>query len=57
MTKKEAIARKQAWSKALVEGRVVRFFDGLTFRSYPTIEAAKAAVLTCEGAEIVVVGE
>lgn len=42
MTKKEAKARKAAWSLALSEGRVVRFNDGLEFRSFPTADAAEA---------------
>ncbi len=43
-TKKEAIARKAAWSKALAEGRVVRYNGGLSLTSYPTIEQALLAV-------------
>lgn len=45
MTKKKAAwARKEAWSKALAEGRVVKLveFDRLT--SYPTIEQAQRAL-------------
>lgn len=42
MTKKEAKARKEAWNKALMEGRVVRFNDGMEFRSFATAEAAES---------------
>jgi hypothetical protein len=42
MTKKEAKARKQAYTKALKEGRVVRYNDGCSFRSFPTVAAAEA---------------
>ena len=41
MTKKEAKARKEAYTKALKEGRVVRYNDGFSFRSFATVEAAK----------------
>jgi len=41
MTKKEAKARKEAWTKALMEGRVVRFNDGMEFRSFLTADAAE----------------
>lgn len=34
MTKKEARAGKEAWTKALAEGRVVRFDEGMSFRSF-----------------------
>jgi len=44
-TKREAINRKAEWHKALVEGRVVRSFGGLSLTSYPTVEAARAAWL------------
>jgi hypothetical protein len=40
-TKKEAKARKEAWTKALSEGRVVRYNDGMEFRSFLTAEAAE----------------
>jgi hypothetical protein len=43
MTKKEAIARKAAWSAALKEGRVVNFV-GMRLTSYPTVERAQAAL-------------
>ena len=43
MTKKESFERKQAWALAVMEGRVlVRFNDGMEFRSFPTREAAEA---------------
>lgn len=36
--------RKLAWARAVTDGRVVRFNDGLTFKSYPTVfEAEQAA--------------
>ena len=41
MTKKEAKARKEAWTKALADGRVVKYNDGMEFQSFPTIEAAE----------------
>lgn len=43
-TKAEAKAQKAEWAKALVEGRVVRFNDGLTLKAYPTIEARDLAL-------------
>lgn len=43
-TKKEAIERKAAWSKALQEGRVVRYNGGMTLTSYPTVERARQAL-------------
>ena len=42
MTKKEARARKEAYSLALKEGRVVRYNSGLSFQSFKTVEAAQA---------------
>ena len=42
MTKKEAKARKEAYTKALAEGRVVRYNNGLSFRSFKTVEDAEA---------------
>ena len=44
MTKKEARARNEAYRTALEEGRVVRYNDNCSFRSFPTIEAAEAFV-------------
>jgi hypothetical protein len=44
MTKNQAIERNAAWSKALAEGRVVRWNDGMTLTSYPTELLALAAV-------------
>ena len=57
-TKKEAIERKVAWNRALIEGRVVRYNDGLTMTSYSTKEKAEAAARELEGAELVaLIGE
>ena len=44
MTKREAIKRKADWAKALAEGRVVRWNDGMVLTSYPTVAGALAAV-------------
>ena len=44
MTKKEAKARNEAYRKALQEGRVVRYNDNCSFRSFATAEAAQAFV-------------
>ena len=41
MTKKEAAKRKADWSKALAEGRVVRYNDGMQLRSFASVEEAK----------------
>lgn len=56
MTKKESYARKEAWSLALKEGRVVRY-DEFTMTSYPTIEARDAALARNGFGEIVVYPE
>jgi hypothetical protein len=55
MTKRDAIKRKAAWTLALKEGRVVRYSDGLTLQSFPTVERAEAEVIAANefGAEIV----
>ncbi len=56
MTKRqEAIARKAAWQLALLEGRVVRWQGGMQLTSYPTVDAARAAIVAAgdETAEIV----
>lgn len=45
-TKKEAKARKAAWTAALADGRVVRTNDGNTLTAYTTKEAALRAVET-----------
>ena len=45
MTRKESIAQHVAWSKALEEGRIVRFEDG-KFVSFPTVERARQTVVT-----------
>jgi hypothetical protein len=59
MTKKEAKARKVAYTQALKEGRVVRYNEGCSFRSFPTVVAAEiyVAELAASGlvANIVVV--
>lgn len=59
MMKKEAIARKAAWQRALAEGRVVRHDDGMRLTSYVTAEAAQREVEVARSvglkAEIVVV--
>ena len=44
MTKKESIARKQAWQQALSEGRVVRYNEGCSMRSFKTQDEAHAFV-------------
>ncbi len=44
MTRKQrAHARKDAWTLALAEGRVVRYPELSRFTSYPTVAAAVAA--------------
>jgi len=50
MTKKEAKARKEAWNKAIDEGRALRFGNGQYFKSYPTIEACHAALAEAKAA-------
>ena len=50
MTKKEAKARKEAYTKALKEGRVVRYNEGCSFRSFATVAAAEAYVAEITGA-------
>lgn len=44
MTKKEAIARRDAWEKAVNEGRVVNFPGMQSFQSYKTVDDAEQAV-------------
>jgi hypothetical protein len=44
MTKKEAKARKAAWQRALVEGRIVRSNGGMTLTSNKTVHDAKMLV-------------
>ena len=53
--KKAAKMRKAAWNQALIEGRVVRFQNGITLRSFlntdtacKAVEEAKAAGLQAE---------
>jgi hypothetical protein len=41
MTKKEAAKRKADWSKALAEGRVVRYNNGMQLRSFASIVEAE----------------
>lgn len=43
MTKKQARERKAEWQRALAEGRVVKFDNGLTFTAYMTQAQALAA--------------
>lgn len=50
MTKKEAKARKEAYTAALKEGRVVRYNEGCSFRSFPDVAAAEAFVTEIKGA-------
>ena len=42
MTKFEARLAKSNWSKALAEGRVVRFNSGASFKAFKTTDDAKA---------------
>jgi hypothetical protein len=44
MTKKEARARNEAYRQALTEGRVVRYNQGCSFRSFKTVEQACAFI-------------
>jgi hypothetical protein len=53
MTKKEVKARKEAYTKALKEGRVVCYNDGCSFRSFPTVAAAEAYVAELTAAGLV----
>lgn len=50
ITKKEAAARKAAWTKALAEGRVVRYNVGTTFQSFTTVQEAHAFARTVNAA-------
>ena len=52
MTKKEAKARKEAYTKALKEGRVVQYNEGCSFRSFPTVAAAEAYLVEIKGAGV-----
>jgi len=50
MTKKESKAHKLAWNTAIVEGRAVRWLDGSSFKSLPTVAAAHlylSEILAC----------
>lgn len=44
--KREAQDRRDAWRKAVSEGRVVMIGDGSTGRTYLTVGEAEAAVVT-----------
>jgi hypothetical protein len=44
MTKREARRHKAEWDKAIHEGRVVRWGEGLHFEAFKTAEEAQAAV-------------
>lgn len=44
MTKREAKAKREAWRKAVAEGRVVRYGAGERFESYKSSAEALAAV-------------
>jgi hypothetical protein len=52
VTKKEARARKAAWQQALSEGRVVRYNEGLTLVSYPTMAARDKALSEAKAAGV-----
>jgi len=49
--KQKAIDRKDAWTAALKEGRVVRHEDG-RLMSYPTIAARDAALSEAHGYDL-----
>lgn len=56
VTKKQAYAASRAaWNLALTEGRVVRAHDNMSFTSYPTREAALAAVAVAHEAGLTAV--
>jgi hypothetical protein len=44
MTKKQARIRNEAYRQALAEGRVVRYNQGCSFRSFKTAEEAEAFI-------------
>lgn len=45
LTKRQAsYLRQENWKRALADGRIVRFGEGETLRSYPTVDAAEQAV-------------
>lgn len=52
MTKKEARQAKVNWNRAIDEGRVVKFYEGLRFAVYPTVEAAHLALADAKVAGI-----
>jgi hypothetical protein len=53
MTKKQATARAISWRHALLDGRVVKFFDGAMLKAYPSSVEARAAAATAHGVVIV----
>jgi hypothetical protein len=52
-TKKEARLRKENWNKAIAEGRVLRYNDGMSFKEFKTAEEANKAMNDLPGATIV----
>ena len=53
MTKKQATARAISWRRALLDGRVVKFFDGATLTAYPSALEAEGAAANANGVVIV----
>lgn len=53
MTKRQATARSVSWRRALLDGRVVKFFDGATLVAYPSALEAQGAATTAKGVVIV----
>jgi len=41
--KAERIRRQVEWAQAVIDGRVVRYCGGLTFKAHATVEAARHA--------------
>ncbi len=52
MTKREAKQARAEWNLAIAEGRAIRYQDGLTFKSYPTVDAAIAEMNVAKAAGI-----
>lgn len=52
MTKKEYLARRADWDKAMAEGRIVCFPELSQSRSYPTEEMRDAALAEAEKAGV-----
>lgn len=50
--KQQAQKRRDDWSRAVDEGRVIRIFDGAEFMSFPTIAARDAKIAELEAAEV-----